>query len=565
MITNLQDTSIFLTNLQETILQIDKNKLFLYGDRTIKNKANSPIKFKAHSKISLNSKEQFLDDFPRQQVLNSGNILSRFDSELKKIQMSAEISLSSSVRNQATQCPPGFQSYGQNDQYCQDIDECYVTDSNRNSPCSHKCQNIMGGYLCSCDKGYELDRDDLESCIDVDECTAFDQAICPMQAPVCTNTIGSYTCSSRCPVGFEPETDSRNGNSGTHGCRDIDECLLPEIQNACGILSTCVNTIGSYYCECRTGYQASKDTPEHSCEDIDECSDNSLNNCQPHQTCINLKGSYRCQDICSIGLQSTENSGCLDINECEKNTEICPIGQTCINTIGSYSCSCEDGFTQSPIDPNICVDINECENYQNICQHQCINQPGDFKCKCPTGYKLSADKRQCEDIDECALSPRGICGPGQTCFNRRGDFTCIKTPCPAKNGYKRDRITGKCLKKFSNKPTSPIYEVVYETVALPFGLSSNIDLLKLTAKTTFSRKIHKNTEFIIKVKKKYRNKLPFDLRSDEEGTAILYTSKKLDVAKSYTLRIIARSLKENGKVAYKTTFIIYLAVSKYPY
>ena len=34
-------------------------------------------------------------------------------------------------------------------------------------------------------------------------------------------------------------------------CTDIDECQSPD---ACGVYSVCNNTVGSYRCECLTGF-----------------------------------------------------------------------------------------------------------------------------------------------------------------------------------------------------------------------------------------------------------------------------------------------------------------------
>lgn len=506
---------------------------------------------------------------PKQQTLLLTDMMTIYEESMQTLKFVTQVSLSTSHKQSDDDCPMGYTS---SENYCHDINEC------TNNPCSDYCINKMGSYECGCKPGFTLAENGI-NCIDIDECLAFDEQACTASAPQCKNTIGSYICTARCPAGFEP-------NSSGNGCRDINECKDPKLfEELCAPMANCINTIGSYYCSCRSGYTLTTTSPERAgmtaCHDINECLDENLNTCLEHQDCINTPGGYRCQDVCSIGLRSGV-SGCEDINECDVNSEsasdsICPFGQTCINTLGSYKCECPIGYQHSQsrtgsqsgtgIDSNnnSCVDINECESFANICQHQCINQPGTFKCKCPSGYKLSANKRQCEDINECKIQGNKFCGKDNRCFNRRGDFTCIKTPCPIKNGYRFEKETGKCLKKFGDRSSSPIYEVVYETVALPFGLGRNVDLLKLTAKTLVGKKVHKNTEFVIKVKSKYRSQLPFNLRSEENGSAILHTTSKLTQSTSYTLRILARSLKPNGKIAYKTTFVIYIGVSKYPY
>lgn len=59
---------------------------------------------------------------------------------------------------------------------------------------------------------------------------------------VCVNTQGSYACD--CRTGLW-----KVGKSAT--CSDIDECFD---NGDCGATATCINTYGSYECECNTGY-----------------------------------------------------------------------------------------------------------------------------------------------------------------------------------------------------------------------------------------------------------------------------------------------------------------------
>lgn len=62
--------------------------------------------------------------------------------------------------------------------------------------------------------------------------------------------------------------------------------------------------------------------------------------------CINTDGSYRCE--CPIGyvLDSTGKK-CVDENECKININICGNG-TCINLQGGFECICADGFAPGP-------------------------------------------------------------------------------------------------------------------------------------------------------------------------------------------------------------------------
>lgn len=51
------------------------------------------------------------------------------------------------------------------------------------------------------------------------------------------------------------------------GCVDIDECR--EIEDACSSNEECVNTVGSYTCNCKIGFR--RENLTQACVDINEC------------------------------------------------------------------------------------------------------------------------------------------------------------------------------------------------------------------------------------------------------------------------------------------------------
>uniref|UniRef100_A0A8C9FW68 EGF containing fibulin extracellular matrix protein 1 n=1 Tax=Pavo cristatus TaxID=9049 RepID=A0A8C9FW68_PAVCR len=102
-----------------------------------------------------------------------------------------------------------------------------------------------------------------------------------------------------------------------------------------------------------------------------------------HHRCVNTPGSYYCQ--CNAGFQlASNNHTCVDINECDANN---PCAQQCYNILGSFICQCNPGFELSSDRIN-CEDTDECRTSSYICQYQCVNEPGKFSCVCPEGYQV---------------------------------------------------------------------------------------------------------------------------------------------------------------------------------
>ncbi|XP_078103309.1 latent-transforming growth factor beta-binding protein 4 isoform X2 [Sander vitreus] len=355
-----------------------------------------------------------------------GNTCTDVDECEDSLQCPGQECVNSQGSYRCVSCRPGFTLINR---LCADIDEC------RQAVCTNgRCENTPGSYQCVCRHGYKLQNN---TCADVDECAEPSQ--CPGQ--MCVNTVGSYRCVS-CRPGYtlinrqcsdvnECEdgescpgrqcvntdgsfscVDCQQGYHSVNGlCADVDECASV---GACETDRVCVNTIGSFRCNCQPGYRTSG--LGRQCRDINECLEGDF--CFPRGECVNSPGSYTC--VCSQGFTLSDNrTACIDVDECVKSG-VCLDGR-CVNTAGSFQCQCQTGFTTNP-EGTACLDVNECAN-ETVCGDHaiCNNLRGTYQCVCDRGFSSVADGKACVDVDECVKS--GVCLDGR-CVNTAGSFQC---------------------------------------------------------------------------------------------------------------------------------------------
>lgn len=256
---------------------------------------------------------------------------------------------------------------------------------------------------CTCASGYtgRFCENDIDACtFNGNPC--FTGVNCT-DKPAPANITG-FSCGP-CPSGY-----SGDGFE----CTDNDECSNSTLNNC---EQTCVNNLGSFSCECVSGY--SLNSNGYSCDDIDECQPTS--NCM-HQ-CNNTEGSYHCYCNEFFVVDPNDPKRCTPVTKCPKPNDcnqVCFIKQG----NGSQACDCDAGY-ELDSDGKTCKDIDECKIDGIKCSQLCHNREGGYDCQCYPGFHLEADTFTCTDIDEC-LDPNLYSCPGQfrVCANIPGNYTC---------------------------------------------------------------------------------------------------------------------------------------------
>ncbi|XP_016881046.1 collagen and calcium-binding EGF domain-containing protein 1 isoform X1 [Homo sapiens] len=82
------------------------------------------------------------------------------------------------------------------------------------APCEQQCTDNFGRVLCTCYPGYRYDRErhrkrEKPYCLDIDECASSNGTLC---AHICINTLGSYRC--ECREGYIREDDGKTCTRG---------------------------------------------------------------------------------------------------------------------------------------------------------------------------------------------------------------------------------------------------------------------------------------------------------------------------------------------------------------
>ncbi|KAH0619971.1 hypothetical protein JD844_014452 [Phrynosoma platyrhinos] len=298
-------------------------------------------------------------------------------------------------------CPPG---YVLQDDNCNDIDEC----AEEAEICAlGTCSNTPGSFVCLCPEGFIVSLTG-RRCQDqrVSYCfTKFEDGKCSV--PKSRNHSKQECCCNMHGEGWGDPCELCPEEGEDFHAKRADFLQLN--------LSICIIEAYRQICPFGSGILVG---PRGEPIDADECLD--PDNCK-HGQCINTDGSFRCECPFGYVLQGTE---CVDTDECSVGS---PCGNgTCKNIIGSFECTCEEGFEPGPM--VTCEDVNECAQNPLLCAFRCVNTYGSYECKCPAGYILREDKRMCKDQNECEEGIHDCDSKLMMCKNLIGTYMCICGP-----------------------------------------------------------------------------------------------------------------------------------------
>ncbi|XP_027279680.1 hemicentin-2 isoform X2 [Cricetulus griseus] len=543
---SLADADLHMQDFQENYVQTGPGQLFVGSTQHFRHDS-LPASLRCNHSIQYDKARG-----PQPQLvqhLRASSISSTFDPEAEALRFQLTTALQ--AEENEVGCPEGFEMDTQGT-FCVDRNEC----SAGPSPCSHTCRNAPGHFSCSCPTGFTLARDH-RNCRDVDECVG-DTHLC-QEGQRCVNLLGTYNCLPDCRPGFRVTAD---GNS----CEDVDECL--EQLDECHYNQLCENTAGSHHCSCPRGYrQQGHGLP---CLDINECLQ--LPTPCVYQ-CHNLQGSFHC--LCPPG-QTLLRDGrtCAPLERNNQNVTTVSLRNPFVPWLrsriprprGSYHAWvslqpgsgalssmgrawCPPGFIRQN---GMCTDLDECR-VRSLCQHACQNTEGSYYCLCPSGYRLLPSGKNCQDIDECEED--GIeCGPGQMCFNTRGSYQCVDTPCPT--AYRQGSSPGTCFRRCSQDcSASGPSTLQYRLLPLPLGVRAHHDVARLAAFSEAGVPANRTELTVLE----HDPRSPFALRQLRAGQGAVYTRRALTRAGLYRMTVRAAAPR------HQSIYVLLIAVSPYPY
>uniref|UniRef100_A0A8C0J9K0 Latent transforming growth factor beta binding protein 3 n=1 Tax=Chelonoidis abingdonii TaxID=106734 RepID=A0A8C0J9K0_CHEAB len=199
-------------------------------------------------------------------------------------------------------------------------------------------------------------------------------------------------------------------------CVDVDECRDP---GACRH-GRCINTQGSFYCECSLPWMLDPSGKEYRAADRRDI-------CWQHRgedsMCASpLNGYHLTYEECCCRYGKGWGFQC---RACPPRSP----GRTHDQPALWGWC-----LQSGPRDDTSEEDSDEC----HCLNGRCVRTYHGAVCECPAGFQLDATRIRCLDIDECReLNQRGLLCKNERCINTNGSYRCACKP-----GFVRSRHHG---------------------------------------------------------------------------------------------------------------------------
>ncbi|KAL0278971.1 UNVERIFIED_CONTAM: hypothetical protein PYX00_000631 [Menopon gallinae] len=166
--------------------------------------------------------------------------------------------------------------------------------------------------------------------------------------------------------------------------------------------------------DCSDGFRCKNNNciiKEFHCDGMDDCGDNSdEESCSTifysPDNCMTDKGYFLCEDkvacieekdVCDGFPHCFDNSDEADCLKSQNETKCRSLGCSHSCHLAPHKelvCTCEKGFKLAA-DGKTCEDIDECLEF-GFCHQKCKNLNGSFECSCDNGYILQPDSRTCK-------------------------------------------------------------------------------------------------------------------------------------------------------------------------
>lgn len=258
-------------------------------------------------------------------------------------------------------------------------------------------------YTCECLPGYEDRSPDVRAkpgrvCVLTEPvCLDSNKNDCH-PAAICSERQGGdgYTC--RCRDGYVDQSPDKFGRPGRICVEQVNECLDRSL-NDCDATAVCEDLPEGYTCRCPANsidQSPDRKRPGRKCfAQVNECLNPSLNNCSRFADCIDKPQGYDCR--CRSGyhdnnLRQPGTQCTFVINECESpNLNDCSRHADCLDLPGGYSCTCRSPYKdEGPSDlPGRICHFNECLSPKtNKCDKnaECQDTEDGYYCACREGF-----------------------------------------------------------------------------------------------------------------------------------------------------------------------------------